>query len=312
MALIKGRVLGHHKGRHVVLYALSGGRWWVQPFAYAPFTAIDDTGVWSARTHLGTEYAVLVTSEGFQPSSVLDSLPSGERGVEAIATRSGTRLNNAPAAPVTSARPLRFSGYDWEIRNVPGDYSAKTSVYTPQNVSLDDRGSMHLRVLRAGNTWTCAEVHTTRALGYGTYRFHVKNLGQLEPAAMFSTFTYAEDVSDKDHREMDMHVTRYGDTINKSAEYVVQPYFVPANVYRFDIPSGPLTTEMEWSPDSARFTSWKGVSTEGKPIASWNFTTGVPDAESGHVYINLCVYGYARIPPQNEVEVVVDQFEFFP
>jgi hypothetical protein len=310
--LIRGKVIGRHRGRRIVVYALDGGRWWVQPFAYAPFTPIGSDGTWSAQIHLGAEYAALLTSEGVQPVSVLDSLPPLGNGVEAIATASGTRSASAAAPRVIPGPILRFRGYDWQVRNIPGDYTAKTNPYSPRNVFLDDRGSLHLRLTRSGDEWTCAEVHSVRFLGYGIYRFGIRDLGQLEPAAMFSTFTHAENGVDRDYREMDIHMTQWGDVLNKNAEYVVQPYFVPADVYRFDIPPGFITTQMEWSPERARFSSWKGDTVTGKPVSTWTFTPGVPASGGSQIYINFCTYGYAKIKSQHEAEVVVDQFEFFP
>ena len=49
---------------------------------------------------------------------------------------------------------------------------------------------MHLRIAGAAPSWTCAEVGLTRRLGYGSYRFVVRDIGQLEPAAVLGLFTW--------------------------------------------------------------------------------------------------------------------------
>src|ERR1700740_1200198 len=59
MGSIAGRVNGPHEGLKVVLYAKSG-RWYVQPYADQPFTAIKPDSSWSSPTHLGTDYAALL------------------------------------------------------------------------------------------------------------------------------------------------------------------------------------------------------------------------------------------------------------
>jgi len=50
--VIQGRVLGEHRGQHILLYALADSRWWVQPFASSSRTEIAVDGSWKAKIHL--------------------------------------------------------------------------------------------------------------------------------------------------------------------------------------------------------------------------------------------------------------------
>src|ERR1700677_2735498 len=80
--LIRGQVLGRHRGRHIVLYAFADSRWWVQPYESAPSTEIADDGSWKAQIHLGTEYAAVLSRADTQPTPFADSLPNVGNGIE--------------------------------------------------------------------------------------------------------------------------------------------------------------------------------------------------------------------------------------
>ncbi len=309
--MISGKVDGKLRNKSVVLYSYDAGRWWVQPFATAPFTTIRADGSWNAQVHLGTKYAALLTRQTIQPPSVLEALPAIGKGIEAIITSAGKPGLTARVHEQAARQTIRFQGYEWEVRTIPGNYAAKSNPYSATNVSIDSGGALHLRLTRSGNAWTCAELHSTRTLGYGTYRIGVRNIAQLEPAAMFSLFTLSEGAAATEHGGMDIHFTRWGDPVNKNAEFVVQPYFVPANVYRFELPPGHITAEWNWSPEAARFAMQTGPSA-ARLFNDWTFTSGVPSADGTQFYINLCAYGYAKIKPEHEAEVVVDRFEFLP
>src|SRR4051794_19875756 len=82
---------------------------------------------------------------------------------------------SSPAGPSGTAGPriVRFSSYDWEVKT-PGDDLAVgpgPNVFSDSdaNVSVDSSGALHLRILRNGTVWRCAEVILTRSLGYGRY-----------------------------------------------------------------------------------------------------------------------------------------------
>ena len=308
-AVIGGRVIGGHHARNVILYAFSGGRWWVQPLASSPITAINYDGTWSAKTHLGSKYAAILTKDETLPSSSRQNLPEVGENVEAVAVVNGGVTKSASPSPV--GKTIRFSGYDWSVRPIPGEYTSRTFPYSKDNVFVDQDGALHLRMTKKDDDFVCAELHSVRSLGYGTYHFELRDVGQLEAATMFSIFSRVDAPADNDARELDIHVSKLGDAAKKNAEYVVQPYFVPQNSYHFDLPSGPISLELDWSLETARFSATTGQAPL-RPITEWKFTTGVPIADDGLVFLNLCAYGYARVPPQHDAEVVVKRFDFFP
>ena len=178
--IIEGIVKGGRPGQRIVVYAHSG-KWWVQPLPAQPFTRVQPNGKWTNATHLGTEYAALLVEPGFHPPLSLDALPPPGRDVGAIALVRG----QAKPPSVTIA----FSGYEWRVRDAPSSRGGGNQ-YSPSNVWTDSDGAMHLAIKRIGNDWVCSEVSLTRSLGYGTYRFVVRETSHLEPSQVFTVFTW--------------------------------------------------------------------------------------------------------------------------
>ena len=56
---IQGQVLRVHPGERIVVYAHSGGLWWLQPNSSRPFTEIKPDLTWKSIVHLGDRYAAL-------------------------------------------------------------------------------------------------------------------------------------------------------------------------------------------------------------------------------------------------------------
>jgi hypothetical protein len=105
------------------------------------------------------------------------------------------------------------------------------------------------RVVQRDGRWTRAEVKLSRSLGYGT----VRDTSHLDPAAALGFLTWDELGPEQNHRELDVEVSRWGNVENKDVQYVVQPHYVAANVYRFNQPAGQLTRSFRWEPDRTLF-----------------------------------------------------------
>lgn len=303
-AVVEGRVDGARTGDQIVLFAKSGaGIWWVQPFADQPFTAIQSDSKWRSSTHLGTEYAALLVGPGYRPPETTDQLPLKGGPVLAVASVKGS----IPERPVS--RTLHFSGYEWEARSVPSNRGGATNNYDPANAWTDIDGRLHLRIARGSGEWTCAEVALTRSLGYGSYMFHVGDVSGMEPAAVLGMFTWDDSPADPNHRELDIEVSRWGEPEDKNVQYVIQPYFVPANVVRFAAPSGRLTESFQWEPGRVDFRTARA---DGSLVSEHVFTSGVPAPGGESVHLNLYVFANKKTPMQHEAEVVIEKFEYLP
>ncbi|HEX6731186.1 MAG TPA: hypothetical protein VF074_14275, partial [Pyrinomonadaceae bacterium] len=305
-APIAGRVIGAQPGQRIVLFA-KAGTWWVQPTIAEPFTTIQPNSTWTSSIHLGTEYAALLVGPGYRPPPKLDVLPS--EGGEVVAVKSVPGVKSEQAGP----RTLQFSGYEWQVRNVRSTRGGRNNNYDSGNAWTDANGFLHLRITNNAGQWSCAEVKLSRSLGYGSYRFVVRDVSQLEPAAVLSLFTWDEADAGQSHREMNIELARWGDAASKNAQYVVQPYYVPANVLRFNVPAGVLTHSFRWEPGRVAFKTVRGSTADGpSPVADHVFTSGVPSPGGESVHLDLYIFGNAKDPLKKDVEVVIEKFEYLP
>jgi hypothetical protein len=300
---IEGRVRGAKTGGRIVLFARSGV-WWVQPTADHPFKQIQPDFTWKSSTHPGSAYAALLVTAAYRPPTTLAGLPEKGGAVLAVATAEGASLSR-PAVKI-----LHFSGYDWEVRRGASNRGGTTNLHDPANALIDANGFLHLRIARQDNAWTSSEVKLTRSLGYGSYRFVVRDVSQLEPAVVFSMFTWDESTPP---REMDIEISRWGEESSKNAQYVVQPYYVPANVVRFVAPRGVLTHWVLWEPGRVSFRTVPGASSSpGTAVGGHVFTSGVPAAGNEEIHINIYVYDNKHNPLRHDSEVIIEKFEYLP
>jgi hypothetical protein len=305
-APVAGRVSGARPGQRIVLFA-KAGIWWVQPTRDEPFTIIQPDATWSNSTHMGTEYAALLVEPDYSPPTTMDVLPSEGSGVVAVKIVPGEKSEQA------GPKTIQFSGYEWQVRNVRSTRGGRNNNYDSANAWTDANGFLHLRIANKGGEWSCAEVKLSRSLGYGSYRFVVRDVSQLEPAAVLSLFTWDEAEAGQNHREMNIEIARWGDAASKNAQYVVQPYYVPANVIRFDVPAGVLTHSFRWEPGRVAFKTVRGSQADGSSaIAGHVFTSGVPAPGGESIHLDLYIFGNATNPLEKDVEVVIEKFEYLP
>lgn len=300
---IAGRVKGTQPGQRIVLFALSGV-WWVQPLGVQPFTAIQADSAWQNNTHPGAYYAALLVDSRYRPPLTMDALPERGGPVLAVATVRGAPPTSPPAT-------LRFSGYQWEIRQTARATERSQNLYDPANAWTDQKGFLHMRISRQNDQWASAEVKLSRSLGYGSYRFVVQDVSHLEPSAVFAMFTW-DDLGPS--REMDIEVSQWGEPEDKNGQFVVQPFMVPANTVRFGLPRGTTTYWMKWEPGRVEFQTARGAeSTMGRNVlAEHVFTSGVPAAGNERIRTNHYVYDNDRNPLQHESEIVIEKFEYLP
>ncbi|MBC7926869.1 MAG: glycoside hydrolase family 16 protein [Bryobacteraceae bacterium] len=300
---ITGRVKGAPEDSKVVLFALSGV-WWVQPTSNEPFTDVQTDLQWTNLTHPGSAYAALLVNTKYQPPPTAKELPQSGGNILAVAVAKGIPV--ASEAP----RTIAFSGYEWTVRDVPSDRAGTNNEYSASNAWTDSKGFLHLRIDEAKDHWTSAELRLKRSLGYGLYRFVVRDISHLEPAAVFSIFTYDETGPP---REMDIEISRWGESTGPNAQYIVQPYYVPANVVRFAAPHGMLTHTLNWQPGRVSFQTVRGASGSGTQLVDEHaFTSGIPSPKNESVHMNLYVFDNERNPLREKCEVVIENFEYLP
>ena len=295
---IQGRVRGAKAGDRLVLYSLSSV--WRLQIPDRRFTAIQADGAWRNQIHPGAVYGAVVVDSRYRPPATIDSLPEKGGSVLAVATARGT--------PTRPSSFLQFSGYQWEVRrNTNGDGHR----YDTANAWTDDRGLLHLRISKEPKGWLSGQVRLSRSLGYGLYKVTVDDVGHLEPAAVFTIFTW-DDFGPS--REMSIEMSRWGQPEDKNGQFVVQPWDVPANAVRFMAPPGKVTFWIKWEPGSVLFKATRG-SNSGPgmvTIAEHQFTSDVPSAGEERLSIGLYAYISSPLALQNKAEIIIESFEYLP
>ena len=306
---IEGRVSPGRADQRIVLYAKSESRWWVQPSAETPFTNIQGDSTWKNKTHLGTDYAALLVNPGYEPPPSTEELPGQGGGVAAVAVVQGQGRDPSPP------KILHFSGYDWIVRTAPSLRGGWRNTFSSANAWVDDAGALHLRITNDHDQWSCAEVQTTRDLGYGTYAFVVRDVSQLERSAVLTLFTWDGAGPEQNRRELAFEISRWGSLYdNDNMGFVVQPYYLPNNVVRFRAPDGVLTNTFQWEPGKVTFTTYAGSHITGgtAPLIQHVFTSGI-FAPGGHAArMNLYIFGKGQVPLQHGNEVVIEKFAYYP
>src|SRR6267154_2737288 len=252
--IIEGRVTGARPGQRMVLYAKTDGRWGVCRQSGQPFTNIGTDGRWKASVHLGLQYAALLVDPTYNPPEQTESLPIVGNGVVALAV-----VNGEGAAPVLpSPKILNFSGYEWTTSSGPIFHAGSRNFFDPANAWTDETGALHLRISGSAGKWSAAELKLTRSLGYGTYRLQVRDVSHLEPSALLTLITWDGVGTERNRRELDVELGRWGYLDNDNVHYVVQPYYVPANFVAFRTPAGVYTHSFHWEPGQVTFSTVAG------------------------------------------------------
>jgi hypothetical protein len=308
--MIEGRATRAQPGQRIVVYAKTDGRWGVCRQSGQPFTNTETDGRWKASVHLGIQYAALLVDRTYNPPEQTESLPIVGDGVVALAVVNGEGA--APALP--SHKILNFSGYEWTTSTGPIFHAGSRNFFDPANVWTDETGALHLRISGSPGKWTAAELKLTRSLGYGTYRFQVRDVSHLEPSALLTLITWDGVGTESNRHELDVELGRWGYVDNDNVHYVVQPYYVPANFVAFRAPAGPYTYSFRWEPRKVMFSTVAGSdhTSGGRVIDQHVFSSGVPSPGGESVRIALYVFHLGPTPLTHESEVIIDKFEYLP
>jgi hypothetical protein len=220
----------------------------------------------------------------------------------------------APADARAATRLISFSGRTWWVKSGtspmgpgPNYFSDSTS-----SVWVDSLGRLHMKIAKVRGKWQCAEVVCTESLGLGTYRFRLASpVNSLDPNVVLGLFTW-NDAPEFNHREIDIEFSRWGQVTNPNAQYVVQPYTLASNIFRYTWPAGVAASShsFTWRAGEVRFESVD--ETTNATLAQWTCANGVPQPGGENARINLWLRSGLAPTNGKAVEVIVSGFEFVP
>jgi hypothetical protein len=213
--------------------------------------------------------------------------------------------------PSSQSTRIRFSGYEWIVKDSAGARIGPGSNYFSQDaVSVGPEG-LRLKVFEKDGRFVCGEVVTAASFGYGTYRFVVaSDVDRLATNLTLGMFTWSDDPGEEGtHKELDIELGRWGDPSNDLAQFVVQPYTRPQNMVRFPMPAnaGMSVHSFTWLPRRVQFRS----EVRGKVLAEHVVTRGVPVPAGENVRLNLWIT-QRRVPGSGTREVTIRSFDFVP
>lgn len=224
-------------------------------------------------------------------------------------------------------RVIEFSGYPWRAKQ-GGLFGPGNNYFSESedNIRVDERGWLHLRITRRDGKWYCPELALVDALGYGDYIFKtVGRVDRIDPNLIFGLFLweYQEQYPSNEvyngANEFDIEFGTWKDPKRAPAQFVCQPWQGAGNEHRFDpaIASDDAKTShaFRWHPGGIDCRSWRGHSDTPKPgdiVLSWVYDgKDSPRPEAPRVHLNLwCI----EEPPSDgqEHEVILAGFTFIP
>src|SRR5271165_2051374 len=130
----------------------------------------------------------------------------------------------AVSAGAQQPKTLQFSGYEWQVRSV-GKGGPGPNQWDPNNVWVDKNGWLHLKITRVQNEWRCAELYTTKRLGFGRYQFQViGRIDRFDPAVVLGLFNYpTADVGQDGTNEIDIEIAHWGNPKWDNGNFTVYP-----------------------------------------------------------------------------------------
>jgi len=214
---------------------------------------------------------------------------------------------------------LVFSGYTWIIKTSDSLVSPGPNYFSKskKNVWVDKDGYLHLKITRREDKWNCVEINSEKSFGYGRYILYLASrVDSLDKNVFLGMSTYSDSVEYK-HREIDIELSRWGGSGGYNGQFVVQPWNVLGNVYRFNmkLKDNYSVHSFNWQKGIIYFQSICGekyvIPDSTNTIKVWNYTRdGIPLPGDERVKINLWLVNGKAPSDSLETEVVVRKFEF--
>lgn len=207
-----------------------------------------------------------------------------------------------------SARTITFAGQEWTVRSGSGGPGPNQWSDSAESVWVDAEG-VHLKIRKIKDTWHCAEVLSVLPTRYGMHRFYIASrVDLLDKNVVASPFLYKDDT-----HEVDIEFSRWQKTSDINAQYVVQPFYTPGNITRFEatLQGTQSTHYFDWSPGSIHFKSFQGHAPEplkkSALIREWTYEghNNPLEKEELRVHINLWLIGGKAPSNGQEVEFTV-------
>ena len=231
-----------------------------------------------------------------------------------IASADAAATSVMPSAP--GATQVVFAGRVFHVRSGAG--GPGPNAWSAQNVWVDAQGALHLKIANVNGQWSCAEVYTNEALGFGTYQFKVAGHPELlDPNVVLGIFNYpTPDIGPDGTNEIDIEFATWGGVQAQHGNWTVWPAVAGPSqaTHAFDPQAvrGVGTHKFNWTSRSVQFQSLTG----NRAYANWTFAPAdylhqVPQ-HAMPLHINFWLFqGHAPMDGK-DAEIVISAFNFAP
>jgi hypothetical protein len=301
----------------VAVYIQVEGGWWTKPNFANPLTIIEPDSSWTCDITTGgldqnaTRISAFLVPQLYHPP-LMDGAPLLP-----------DTLYQHPFVEQDRPRIITFSGKQWIVKEAFSSPAGPGPNYfsnREEDVWVDEEDGLHLKITQRYGNWFCTEVITDSSFGYGTYFFFLQSrTDTLDVNTVVGLFTWDNDAPLFNYREIDIELSKWGEMGYENAQYVVQPWHHPGNLYRFNIDLSnlePQTTHLfEWREDDIFFQSLYGhfhrPPSKDFIIDYWNYSGGDnPPAGGENCRINFWLINGEAPANHHDAEIILSKFEF--
>jgi len=241
-------------------------------------------------------------------------------GLPACSQHDGSDATAEQSAQGVSS--FTWKGHTWNVTN---GGMAGVAQGSPNNVSVDANGYLHLKIVNNGGTWTAAELFTADKLGFGTYQWQVDGpIDVFDKNVVLGLYPYgpAAGIGADGTNEIDIEYSRWGNANGVNGDWTDYPASgktIGEKSYSFSLNGGTASTSrFIWNGTSIQSFLMSGYAPVGSTaglINSWLYAPTNPSVnipqQALPLGINLWCFG---APPSDgkNVEVVIRDFTFVP
>jgi hypothetical protein len=222
-----------------------------------------------------------------------------------------------------SAQTITWSGRQWKVTTGGMAGVAKGD---PTNVSIDDKGYLHLRIVERDGEWTASEVFTVERFGFGTYQWIIEgNVYDMDKSSVLGLFPYGpiDHVGFDAENEIDIEFSKWNNTCHGcNADFTVYPSTgnrkqggTSTWEDNFRVSGGAITTaRIEWAAEHIGFTLMNGAHAIGataEVIKAETYASDKKNIPQQAVPVGINLWCFRQTPATTQ-SVIIRSFEFTP
>ncbi|UJR09773.1 hypothetical protein I4U23_014000 [Adineta vaga] len=225
------------------------------------------------------------------------------------------------------SKSIVWKGYTWCLRNDLSNAPGLNN-YLTDNVWIDDKGLLHLRIINTSDIWTSAALYTANRFNFGTFQWQIEAfLNVLDPKAVLSLYTSSLLITGINKtNEIDIEFTRWGSNSSTTPNLFYNVWPTKDNEPKsgtaliYNQTSIYTTQRFIWSSESVIFKSISGFrNDDSNIIQSWqsstSFSKAVPQM-SAPIHMNLWIFhmdNNDRFPSNSKpIEIIIHDFVYHP